>query len=98
PPPPTLFPYTTLFRSVPDFAHPLLRLAQTLVAQHTRQERRPLGLAERRHHRQLLLAGEVRVEELVVGHAQRALELAGDRFEGIRDRKSTRLNSSHVKI
>src|SRR2546430_3532204 len=59
--------------------------ALPILAQHTRQERRPLGLAERRYHRQLLLAGEVRVEELVVGHAQRALELAGDRFEGIRD-------------
>src|SRR2546430_10971277 len=48
--------------------------ALPILAQHTRQERRPLGLAERRYHRQLLLAGEVRVEELVVGHAQRALE------------------------
>src|SRR5438128_3928273 len=70
---------------VADFAHPLLRLAQALVAEHARQERRPLGLPERRHHRQLLLAGEVGVEELVVSHSQRALELVGDRLEGIRD-------------
>src|SRR5439155_1214845 len=70
---------------VADFAHPLLRLAQALVAEHARQERRPLGLPERRHHRQLLLAGEVGVEELIVSHSQRALELVGDRLEGIRD-------------
>src|SRR5207244_967728 len=70
---------------VADFAHPLLRLAQALVPEHARQERRPLRLAECRHHGQLLLAREVGVEELVVAHSQRALQLVGDRLERIRD-------------
>src|SRR5207237_764002 len=59
---------------VADFAYPLLRLAQALVPEHARQKRRPLRLAERRHHGQLLLAREVGVEEIVVGHSQPALE------------------------
>src|SRR2546422_3412618 len=48
----------------------------------SRQERRPVRLAQARHHRQLFLPGEVGVEELVVSL----------------DRKSTRLNSSHGYI
>src|SRR5206468_6630317 len=46
--------------AVADLAHALLGVAQSLVAEHARQERRALGSPERRHHRQLLLAGEVR--------------------------------------
>src|SRR5205807_23961 len=51
---------------VADLAHPLLGQAQPLVAQHLREECGPLGLPERRHHLQLLLASEVRAEELLM--------------------------------
>src|SRR5690242_21169192 len=78
PPRPTLFPYTTLFRSVTtadfhDLQRPPARLRQR------RGERADLG-----HQR----ARQRRVAE-VVGEAQ-----AGGR----EDRKSTRLNSSHMSI
>src|SRR5690606_41403748 len=81
PPSSTLFPYTTLFRSAPEFG-----------------EQRQPGLG----------AGVVEGDEQVVGDererprapgvvldggdAQRKEQLVGG------DRKSTRLNSSHVKI
>src|SRR5947208_16994600 len=72
---PTLFPYTTLFRSI--------RLAARRPAQHQRQ----LAVGSR-------LLGEV------VVNAQRRLfllvhEVLGHGTAGVRDRKSTRLNSSH---
>ncbi len=70
---------------VADLAHALLREPQPLVAQHLRQERRPLGLAERRHHLELLLAREVGAEELLVRHPQRLRELVRHGLEGIGD-------------
>ena len=69
---------------VPHLAHALLRVAQPLVAEHARQERRPLGPAERRHHGQLLLPREIGVEEFLVGHSERALELVRHRLERVR--------------
>src|SRR2546422_7718864 len=66
PPRSTLFPYTTLFRSVVE----------------VRPEVRELEVAERQRRRILSVAGDG----------------AGARIETGRDRKSTRLNSSHGYI
>src|SRR5690606_41370693 len=70
PPRSTLFPYTTLFRSVP-------RVVDAVV----------LGLDE---------ALERAID--VAPHAAVAVADAEGRAATARDRKSTRLNSSHVKI
>src|SRR5256886_6005199 len=82
PPRSTLFPYTTLFRSVHGVEHQRHEaLDQPLmVPEHRRQARRELT-----HHRESLEAGVVLEQE------QRALHHAVDR-------KSTRLNSSHSQI
>src|SRR5688572_32340428 len=82
PPTPTLFPYTTLFRSL---AVDLEVGGEQVVG------RRHVGAArgDLRHH--LLQEGVV---ELDVGAADRARRPALDET----DRKSTRLNSSHSQI
>src|SRR5207253_9433141 len=76
-PPPTLFPYTTLFRSVrADVlgAHDVVRTAVRLARDHRQLRHRRLGIG---------------VEQLG--------PVADDHAQGVRrDRKSTRLNSSHV--
>src|SRR5207249_10438741 len=84
PPPSTLFPYTTLFRSL---LRPLARPAVALA--HGRAGRlRPLL------RRRPLLALPVRPRRpRRLGVLRAALRLPEDR-----DRKSTRLNSSHVSI
>ncbi len=51
----------------------VLRQAELLVAQHAGEEPCPLGGTHRRHDRQFLLPGEIRVEELVPRHPQHAL-------------------------
>src|SRR5690606_41922739 len=83
PAPPTLFPYTTLFRSA--------RLGDPVARQrnpHPCQVRVPNP-----HHR----AGTVQpVLDPVLLQLRR--DLADHRERHPRDRKSTRLNSSHVKI
>src|SRR5207302_7539244 len=95
PPPPPLFPYTTLFRSV------LLRHLEH-------------AFLDERHHaarvRRVVAAREVmpcRIESRHVAAARQHARHAGHdaragRARNIRqaerDRKSTRLNSSHVKI
>jgi hypothetical protein len=53
----------------------VLRAAQPLVAQHLAQEAAALGGAHRRQELQLLLPGEVGVEELLAGHPQPLLEI-----------------------
>src|SRR5258708_9760738 len=80
PPRSTLFPYTTLFRSVRD-VH--------------RRHRIGIGLVE------LLEEGRVgqAVQGLGVHHVgERPLVEGRDQFADERDRKSTRLNSSHQII
>src|SRR5437870_5710961 len=72
PPPPTLFPYTTLFRSPPD------REAQPAAGIGPGQDHRQQGSGEEGAHPSV---GAV----------------VGPRWVGA-DRKSTRLNSSHVAI
>src|SRR5699024_11841203 len=81
PPPLTLFPYTTLFRSATDRL-----MVEVLVVEHDRAVR------------QIGLVGDDGVEHL--GEALGDGE-GGDDLRGVvarRDRKSTRLNSSHVSI
>src|SRR5437762_7344909 len=83
PPVATLFPYTTLFRSLPAQRDGLLELE--LHRPHG-QVGEPLGPLEL-----LAVALDLLVVPVVVGVAARGpLLLAGQR-----DRKSTRLNSSH---
>src|SRR5207249_12268853 len=67
------------------FPDPLLRDAQLLVPQHARQEGGALGPGQLRHHGEILLPREVGIEELVVRHAEPALELRRHLREGIRD-------------
>src|SRR5207249_12108959 len=84
PPGPTLFPYTTLFRSISDGTIDIPR------------ERKLELIADLTEH------GEVAREEFVGGVHRRGVDTLAARgargrcVEG--DRKSTRLNSSHVSI
>src|SRR5690606_39599982 len=92
PPRPTLFPYTTLFRSDVDRGEPQLgrRLDRVLgkdvlLVPLGGERRNPLRRKTPRH----LLDGELVLAKL---------ELARHPPGYCPDRKSTRLNSSHVKI
>src|SRR5690606_42053684 len=77
PPPPAVFPYTTLFRS-----------ADVLLAERARSEAGARPCADQRASAEV---GEVERRRPVA-----AAPRGPDRRE--QDRKSTRLNSSHVKI
>src|SRR5690554_7259245 len=74
PPRSTLFPYTTLFRSItePD-TNMRLEIARTI-------------------------AGIARTHNMVTAGCAEPLDLSACGVEKGRDRKSTRLNSSHVRI
>src|SRR5690349_22408235 len=72
PPRSTLFPYTTLFRSLPD---PALARDAAAATREGLTERRAIHLQHQAEHDRLAREAEAR-----------------------RDRKSTRLNSSHVEI
>src|SRR5207302_11118954 len=89
PPLPTLFPYTTLFRS-----QRARLLDDDLLSGLLVELVRVLSLGELQRGGLLDAVDELVVVEvrLVGGLGE---QLAGD---GLRDRKSTRLNSSHVKI
>src|SRR5690606_42007146 len=79
PPRSTLFPYTTLFRSLGDQAHQvLLHLLRSLL------------------HAQAQAPGEA--EDVGVHHDAHAALEGIPALPAFQDRKSTRLNSSHVKI
>src|SRR5439155_24740750 len=82
-PQPTLFPYTTLFRSRPDGHAASLKL----VAFQFTESRFCVWL-----NFQKFVSGSSVTFVLVTVHAVNGLELAEP------DRKSTRLNSSHVAI
>src|SRR5699024_12420310 len=86
PPRPTLFPYTTLFRS-PEFEGPVEFGSGRLAGDDER------GLTRDRTGR-ASPAGDDRLLRRVAGEA---LDGAGD-HDRQPDRKSTRLNSSHVSI
>src|SRR5256885_10870723 len=79
PPRSTLFPYTTLFRSVYDLGDQV-------------QAAGPAGAA--RHGEILALGGARGALQRALARRQRGFELA---LQGV-DRKSTRLNSSHLVI
>ena len=82
---PRLEPIDFMPQRVAALANALLRNGELLVAQHAREKRRPLGAGRVGQHRELLLPGEIRVEELVVRHPQHALQSRGDFLEGIGD-------------
>src|SRR5690606_41730226 len=88
---PSLFPYTTLFRSrLTRGRHDLDGLLERLVSI-TAGETRPLeALGGGRRERRARLSPQQANEEV----HRPAVRLA----QGGEDRKSTRLNSSHVKI
>src|SRR3989454_11214230 len=94
PPRSTLFPYTTLFRSLP-YGDGALELVHRPAA------RVESGAAVRggHHHRDARL-GERHlaqaVDDATAGDLEALRRLALDRDQG--DRKSTRLNSSHLVI
>src|SRR5690606_39793891 len=81
---PTAFPYTTLFRSPPGGEAP----------------HRPWTVARRFPPGQQALLAPVNARYKVPMHALMMLTgpREGQRVELLEDRKSTRLNSSHVKI
>src|SRR5690606_40741190 len=82
PPRSTTFPYTTLFRSAQ------LCIEIAMLAQMVRRVR--IARAQGRRQEEILRPERPRVHHQVCGVG------AGDKIG--RDRKSTRLNSSHVKI
>src|SRR5690348_17448821 len=84
PPRSTLFPYTTLFRSEPEFVLTLLREGDKLISMAfgNRIEFRPLSETE------FYLKEEDRTVKFV----------RNDQGQVTQDRKSTRLNSSHPSI
>src|SRR5690606_41630630 len=84
PPTSTLFPYTTLFRSLLDQAVAPFRVRD--VDDH-------VGCQRNEPHRSLGLAVDAR-DPVPDGHAAPLAQAPAHRL----DRKSTRLNSSHVKI
>src|SRR3712207_9130879 len=94
PPRSTLFPYTTLFRSLGRYAR------APLVAQRpgpARQARRAERTRAAWHHGLRRARGFAAEGYRAVAHGPRksgALRAAN----GVRDRKSTRLNSSHANI
>src|SRR5207253_9988473 len=96
PPRSTLFPYTTLFRSL-DGQFPLAPV-------HEHGQVHALGPAEVHELIQGAADGAAGVEDVVHQEDRLAGDVEGNvrvldrRVEGRLDRKSTRLNSSHVAI
>jgi hypothetical protein len=68
-------------------AQAILRGAEFFVSQHPGQELGPFGGLHRGHHRQLLLAGEVGVEEFLLRHAEQPADPAGDALQAAGDRR-----------
>src|SRR3989442_7437934 len=83
PPRSTLFPYTTLFRSGQD-SH------QTEARKNSRRQRRIRSAAD--HN-----VGTA-TDDGIAGIEQRVRRAGASRRNDVTDRKSTRLNSSHVRI
>src|SRR3712207_9102186 len=94
PPRSTLFPYTTLFRSVEDAVERVDRRVGLPVEQDAVTGRR-LARADLVHAR---VGGSLAVHhQQVAARARGALRNAGE-GDRLVDRKSTRLNSSHANI
>src|SRR5690606_41789322 len=93
PPAPTrahLLPYTTLFRSLLVDRGTWVRSREANVEIFTPEESGPLEVSLDQSEGAILLEGVVSTE-------RGTYEFLGRRFELRQDRKSTRLNSSHVK-
>src|SRR5690606_41178022 len=92
PPRPTLFPYTTLFRS-PVLLHLALTIGRSPP---------PAGLGVPLRTRHSRFSESAATDELedraIVWMRSRQEPNLKDLIGGVLDRKSTRLNSSHVKI
>src|SRR3712207_8134393 len=87
PPRSTLFPYTTLFRSIGDVVGVGDEHAVAGVEERLQGDIEPLGGA----------GGHDQLGGRVVGDVVAACQRAGDQLAQLReDRKSTRLNSSHA--
>src|SRR3989442_5694620 len=86
PPRSTLFPYTTLFRSPGSSAYAMSKFAVRALAEALAFELAPAGVSVT-----LVSPGFVDTEIHEV-------DRRGVRHPEARDRKSTRLNSSHVRI
>src|SRR3981081_595024 len=67
-------------------AREILSDAQLLVSQNSRKELPALCRRHRRHHAQLLLPGEVRVEEFRKRHSEAPLQEVGYSGNSVRDR------------
>src|SRR5207245_11494764 len=91
-PQPTLFPYTTLFRSI-DAVRRTRRRAQK--ARHTLLE--PVLIALQHVHAAIALLELGRLVGIILGHRGLHHLLESD-THSLGDRKSTRLNSSHGSI
>src|SRR5256885_10736111 len=98
PPRSTLFPYTTLFRSV----HDLVEAAALVLGHGGTHQRCVLGLLHRLEDERgiggripWLELGQL-VEVAGIGHHGRVLSKRIKLVHGTSDRKSTRLNSSHL--
>src|SRR5690606_42059655 len=89
PPRSTLFPYTTLFRSA--ILHAVVFLSLALA---WRPVLRSAGSAAGEPDR----AGQIALVQMRRGSPEYLFDDAGSTSASTKDRKSTRLNSSHVKI
>src|SRR3989442_5281813 len=88
PPRSTLFPYTTLFRSVSVAVFKLLGDRDERRTQHAIMQR--VAFLHERDHGIRFAAGRF--------HRRHRMVAMGVETLALRDRKSTRLNSSHVRI
>src|SRR5207302_9655455 len=95
PPPSTLFPYTTLFRSL-DFEWRETPLHETLEAL-AATRRAPVYLVNFSQRAAAERAQDLMSAKLVGPEEKDALKAATAQHKADTDRKSTRLNSSHVK-
>src|SRR5690606_40037976 len=89
----TIFPYTTLFRSVRTYPAPR-NLARGANALQTYKLRRVIEAMKARLAEAFCLPYLAQIAGLSDYHFSRLFK----RATGLSDRKSTRLNSSHVKI
>src|SRR3712207_8211687 len=93
PPRSTLFPYTTLFRSVTDVLLHFLRKNPD-----EKQQEKVADIDVRRQDKEKVAEDAARHQSQHVENGSRRGELAEQGFEHRQDRKSTRLNSSHANI
>src|SRR5205807_10189488 len=94
PPLPTLFPYTTLFRSAADCRLLTADCSRAAPLQHARQRQ---GFGPRCRV-QLLFKDPLQLAELAEGVGTAAGLVVEPNEGAVEDRKSTRLNSSHLVI